>query len=1104
MNRLEVVQYNCGNSNGQATRALFDSFTQPLILVIQEPGWNRYTKSTYCPKLYQLAYEATPETKVCFMIRRDAGVTQWNRIQYGPNVAKLELRLRDRNISIINVYNPPGDRVRLSTWPAIQQALDQAQGQVILLGDFNAHHPKWGGVGTVCDQHAEHLLQATGTRGLQLLTEQGDITWRRGTRESVIDLAFAEQAISTRITYYGTMPQWALTRDHIPIRLLLDVASAVPRAENKRFALNKLDIRGLQADIEATPQETTLEDLQRTIKESLKKHCPTARPSKRARPEWSPAASELLVGSRRARRRYTATGNQEALWESYHLAGKLKQELRKNAKANWRRYMESLTQGKGKNNIWRMARWSKKTACEKHEDPHLPPLRQTTEDDLVYTDAQKDEILTAKFFPPPTSRRRACEEYTGDALNVPQEVTAEEANSLIAKLPSNKAPGPDRIPNEVLKQLSPTLDARVAYAISRVFAQGELPREMKESTTLALRKEGKKDYSLPGAYRPIALENTLAKLTEKALANRITDAAEEHHLLPWNQMGGRRDRSTHSAIGLITACVERAWQARPSCVVSMLSLDIAGAFDNVPHNTLLDILTKKGFPEWLVKTIQSFLSGRRTRIAYAGHESDWIDTETGIPQGSPLSPILFLFYISGLLESLDNRSDNTIGFGFIDDTNIIAWGPSEEHNCRRLNAVHRECEEWATNHGARFAPEKYQLIHFTKSRRPAGDPQATSIHIAGQEIRPEQKAIKVLGVWLDPKLTWKEHIAHAARKGLAASEAIARLATATWGPSTRNTRLLYIATVRPILLYGSQEWSTRIAQGSLPASRVDPLAKVQNRCLRGITGGYKRTPRAALEKETHIPPLDLTALTQARKSTLRTAYDPVERSIQETSARIWRSLRTRRQRPAELPRLTRERAQEEANTYIEEELTRQRTAREQQRPRRPGPPPSKEATLRKAADRDWKARWEKARVTPRGHNLPATWTNDWKLDRRTLYAGLSKAEATALFLLRTEVIGLNGWLAGIGVPGIDPLCSCGQHVETVRHVLLHCRKYEREELLQACGTQRVDEILSRPAAAKHAARWLVARGVLEHLKLAREIGEEDMSTYTHLKDCTEW
>jgi Reverse transcriptase (RNA-dependent DNA polymerase) len=82
------------------------------------------------------------------------------------------------------------------------------------------------------------------------------------------------------------------------------------------------------------------------------------------------------------------------------------------------------------------------------------------------------------------------------------------------------------------------------------------------------------------------------------------------------------------------------------------------------------------------------MQDRRTRIVYTGYESDWIKTETGIPQGSPLSPILFLFFISELLEKFQDPETGIIGFGFIDDINLITWGGSAKENCRRLTAAY--------------------------------------------------------------------------------------------------------------------------------------------------------------------------------------------------------------------------------------------------------------------------------------------------------------------------------------------------------------------------------------------------------------------------------
>ena len=74
----------------------------------------------------------------------------------------------------------------------------------------------------------------------------------------------------------------------------------------------------------------------------------------------------------------------------------------------------------------------------------------------------------------------------------------------------------------------------------------------------------------------------------------------------------------------------------------------------------------------------------------------------------------------------------------------------------------------------------------------------------------------------------------------------------------------------------------------------------------------------------------------------------------------------------------------------------------------------------------------------------------------------------------------------------------------MRHVVLHYRRHERATLLQSCGTERLDEILSRPASAAHAARWLVASGALNQFRVAKEIEEEDVSHFTAFENCDQW
>ena len=132
------------------------------------------------------------------------------------------------------------------------------------------------------------------------------------------------------------------------------------------------------------------------------------------------------------------------------------------------------------------------------------------------------------------------------------------------------------------------------------------------------------------------------------------------------------------------------------------------------------------------------------------------------------------------------------------------------------------------------------------------------------------------------------------------------------------------------------------------------------------------------------------------------------------------------------------------------------------------------------------------------------WQAPWKQDTRRLYAGLTKAEATALIQMRTEVIGLNAWLASVQVPDVFPACPCGWQAQTVRHLLLHCPRLNRVELLTQCGTERFEEILGRPQCAQYAARWLVRSGELKQFRVADEIARENTTGYRAFEDAERW
>ena len=88
--------------------------------------------------------------------------------------------------------------------------------------------------------------------------------------------------------------------------------------------------------------------------------------------------------------------------------------------------------------------------------------------------------------------------------------------------------------------MAPHIKADLAKEVSRCFEGRLMPECLRESTTVVLRMERKQNYSLPSSYCPIALENSIAKLMEKIVADCITGAAEAHNLLSWNQMDARK------------------------------------------------------------------------------------------------------------------------------------------------------------------------------------------------------------------------------------------------------------------------------------------------------------------------------------------------------------------------------------------------------------------------------------------------------------------------------------------------------------------------------------------------------------------------------------
>ena len=135
---------------------------------------------------------------------------------------------------------------------------------------------------------------------------------------------------------------------------------------------------------------------------------------------------------------------------------------------------------------------------------------------------------------------------------------------------------------------------------------------------------------------------------------------------------------------------------------------------------------------------------------------------------------------------------------FVDDFTAWVTGLTAQSNREGIEAIINEALEWERRSGVTFEAEKTANIHFTRKPYKTNSEPFT---IKGQTVQPKDH-VKILGVVMDAKLKYKEHIARAASEGLEAAMELRRLRGLT--PST--TRQLFTSTVAPTVDYASSVW----------------------------------------------------------------------------------------------------------------------------------------------------------------------------------------------------------------------------------------------------------------------------------------------------------
>ncbi|KAF8671546.1 hypothetical protein AX14_005690 [Amanita brunnescens Koide BX004] len=280
---------------------------------------------------------------------------------------------------------------------------------------------------------------------------------------------------------------------------------------------------------------------------------------------------------------------------------------------------------------------------------------------------------------------------------------------------NSSAPGPDHVTWRHLKlALSfPETDSSLIKLFNNVCRTGVWLAHFKDSFSVIIPKPNKSDYTIPKAYRLIALLNTIGKLLTKILANRLQHDSAKFGLLHRDQFGGIQKHATIDAGLVLTDFIsehrERGWHTSV-CVV-----DVAQFFPSLSHAVMVKILERLGFSQTLVSLIKSYFAGRVTLYKWDSATSQRFDFSLGTPQGGCLSPILSALYISTAIKRVFPETmppATTRCLFFVDDGALITASPSLQTNVNVLQLYLLLLLQALSDIGLQIEVSKTELMHF--------------------------------------------------------------------------------------------------------------------------------------------------------------------------------------------------------------------------------------------------------------------------------------------------------------------------------------------------------------------------------------------------------
>lgn len=765
----------------------------------------------------------------------------------------VKIKINNNELSVVSFYspsntNPPFNKNNLDV------LLKSIPKPMIFGGDFNAHHMSWGCVDTL--PRGKDVLDVIDENDLVLLnngspTTIGSSSWRA----NALDLTLVSPSLALSCDW--SVYDYPLGSSyHLPVIINLVVGNEsnlqnniqcnnvhLPFQHNYKLVnwkiysqlmdsnLKNIDFNAMSPPEsynlfcniihsvaeQSIPQSTSTNKCNNIAKPCLPKHskCPSL-------PWWNSKCSEAVQNSKNAYIYFKNNPSEENYIEFKRLRA-LKKLILKTEKTNsWMELCNSFNRCTSLSLVWKYMRKFNKsfTLNNSLDDSWIPDFICKYTPDFVLNEPlnyNKTDNIGNNYLTDPFSYQ-------------------ELHSALFSRRDTSH--GLDGIPYILLKKLTPNCLIIFLNLLNRMWKENFIPEEWKTDCLVPVLKPGK-DKLLPDSYRPIALTSCIGKIFEQLLKQRLEFYVEQNGLLPYNQFGFRRGRSSRESICQLVLDAQHSLYNNQYLLC--VFFDIAGAFNSVNISVLCNELSVIGIPGQLINWIQAFLTNRKVFVKFNNHLYGPRCSSLGVCQGGILSPLIFILYIRRLNLILGSNVKN---LQYADDLVVYTSGMDLSQLASTVNNALSSLYKYFSYLNLDVNPTKSKVFIF--GRKCVATPNILYNRIP----LPIYSEVKFLGVTFTPKLSWTKYINNITTKANKAYNVLKSVCGTTWGADPKILLVLYKSLVRSHFEYGFLCFAG-------DSKLVNSLDKIQNKCMRTILGAFKTSPIAALQIETKLPPISV-------------------------------------------------------------------------------------------------------------------------------------------------------------------------------------------------------------------------------------------------------